>query len=252
MLPDKIVNSKLLKEILWIRVFDLSVILVGCRRSGVKKYEHIALQNCELPDSMLIFIKLLLKLSLKKPNFSSPFSFFKIGVTYFELKSAIDMLRLLLFTCCSLLVEIHLLLVAKSASQSLQKLLILKSHSLLVAKFARYSLQKLLVAKNHLLLVAEVAYCKKSLVVAAKFACYSLQKLLIVKNHSLVVAKFTRYSLQKLLVVKSHSLFFEKFARCKNSLVVKNNLLLVAKLHCYLLHKFTKKSQLNLVMNDKV
>ena len=111
MLPDKIVNSKLLKKILWIRVFDLSGIIVGCRRSGVKKYEHIALHNCELPDSMLIFIKLLLKLPIKKPNFSSPFSFFKIGVTYFGLKSAIDMLRryfslvaryLLKFTCYSL------------------------------------------------------------------------------------------------------------------------------------------------------
>ena len=61
MLPDKIVNSKLLKEILSIRVFDLSVILVGCRRNGVKNYEHIVLQNCELSDSMLIIIKLLLK-----------------------------------------------------------------------------------------------------------------------------------------------------------------------------------------------
>ena len=37
---DKVVNSKLLKKILSIRVFDLSVTLVGCRTSGIKKYEH--------------------------------------------------------------------------------------------------------------------------------------------------------------------------------------------------------------------
>ena len=40
MLPDKVVNSKLLKKILSIRVFDFSVKLIGCRTSGVKKCEH--------------------------------------------------------------------------------------------------------------------------------------------------------------------------------------------------------------------
>ena len=66
------------------------------------------------------------------------------------------------------------------------------------------------------------------------------------RNFSLVARyslKFTRCSL---LVVKSLD------ARCKNSLVVKNHSLLVAKFDRYLLHKFTKKSQLNLVMDDKI
>ena len=43
MLPDKVVNSKLLKKILWIKVFDFPLAIVGCRTSDVKKYEHIAL-----------------------------------------------------------------------------------------------------------------------------------------------------------------------------------------------------------------
>ena len=43
MLPDKVVNSKLLKKILSISVFDFSVTLVGCRTSGVKNYEHTVL-----------------------------------------------------------------------------------------------------------------------------------------------------------------------------------------------------------------
>ena len=71
---------------------------------------------------------------------------------------------------------------------------------LLVAKFARYSLQKLLVTKNHLLLVS-----KKSLVTRYKFCSLLVAKnlsLLVAKNHSLFVSKFARYSLQKLLVAK--------------------------------------------------
>ena len=85
MLLDKEVNSKLLKKILSIRVFDLSVNLVGCRASGLKKYEYIELQNCELSYSLLIFFKLMLK---SKPVFSIHF-FYKNGVKYFELKPAI-------------------------------------------------------------------------------------------------------------------------------------------------------------------
>ena len=80
MLPDKVVNSKLLKKILPIRVFDLSVTLLGCGTSGVKKYEHIVLKNCELSDSLFIFIKLMLESPIKKQNLSSLFSFSESGV----------------------------------------------------------------------------------------------------------------------------------------------------------------------------
>ena len=92
--------------------------------------------------------------------------------------------------------------------------------SLLVVKslVTRCKIRSLLVAKNHSLLVAEVARCKKSLV--------------------------TRCKIRSLLVAE--------VARCKNSLVVKNHSLLVAKFDRYLLDKFTKKSQLNLVMGDKI
>ena len=43
MLPDKVVNSKLLKKILLSRAFDLSVTLEGCRTRDVKKSGHIVL-----------------------------------------------------------------------------------------------------------------------------------------------------------------------------------------------------------------
>ena len=66
MLLDEVVNSKLLKKILSITVFDLSVTLVGCRTSGIKKYEHIVLKNYKLSDSLLIFIKLMIKSPIKK------------------------------------------------------------------------------------------------------------------------------------------------------------------------------------------
>ena len=72
--------------------------------------------------------------------------------------------------------------------------------------------------ESRLLLVAEVARCKNSLV--------------------------TRCKIRSLLVAE--------VAHCKNSLVVKNHWLLVAKFSRYLLHKVTKKSQLNLVMDDKI
>ena len=123
------------------------------------------------------------------------------------------------FTRCSLLV-------VKSLVTPCKKLLVAKNHSLLVAKI-------------HSLLVAEVACCKKSLVSRCKL-------------HSLLVEKFARYSLQKLLVAKIHSLLVAEVARCKNYFVVKNHSLLVAKFNRYLLHKFTKNSQLNLVMGDKI
>ena len=91
-IPDKVVKSKLFKKILSIRVFNLSVTLVGCRTSCLKKYKHIALLNCELSGSLLIFIELMLKSPIKKQNMSSLFSFSKSGVKYFELKSAVSIL----------------------------------------------------------------------------------------------------------------------------------------------------------------
>ena len=97
------------------------------------------------------------------------------------------------------------------------------------------------------LLAAEVARCKNSLVTRCrscllqKFTRYSLQNSLVKRCRSCSLQKFTRYSLQNSLVT-----------RCKNSFVVKNHSLLVAKFDRYLLHKFTKKSQLNLVMGDKI
>ena len=82
--------------------------------------------------------------------------------------------------------------------------------------------------------------------------------------------RFTRCSLlaeiHSLLVTrcKIRSLLVAEVARCKNSLVtpllitrsknllvVKNRLLFVAKFNRYLLQKFTKNNQLNLVMSDK-
>ena len=97
------------------------------------------------------------------------------------------------FTRCSLLVvkplvtrcRIRLLLVAKFARYSLQKLLVTKNHSLVNGKFACYLLQKFLVAKIHSILVV-------------KFTCYSLQMLLVAKNRSLLFAKFACYSLQQI------------------------------------------------------
>ena len=86
---------KTVEKILSIRVFNLSVTLVGCRTSGVKNYEHIALQNCELSDSLLIFIKLMLKSPIKKQNLSSLFNFSKSEIKYFELKSAMGILECL-------------------------------------------------------------------------------------------------------------------------------------------------------------
>ena len=122
---------------------------------------------------------------------------------------------------------------------------------LLVVKslVTRCKIRSLLIAKILSLLVAKI----HSLLVA-KFARYSLQKLLVAKNHSLLIAKFARYSLQKLLVArrKIRSLLIAEVARCKNSLIVKSRSLFVAKFNRCLLHKFTKKSKLNLVMGDKI
>ena len=92
---------------------------------------------------------------------------------------------------------------------------------------ARYSLKfthcslivgKLLVTccKIHSLFAAEIARCKKLFANCCKIRRLLINKLLVAKNHLLLAANFVRYSL-----------------------------------HCYLMHKITKKSQLNLVMNNK-
>ena len=115
---------------------------------------------------------------------------------------------------------------------------------------ARYSLKftrcLLLVVKSLVtrckicsLFVAEVARYKNSLVTRCKIC-------------SLLVAEVVRCKNLLVTRCKILSLLVAKFARCKNSFVVKNHSLLVAKFDRYLLHKFTKKSQLNLVMGDKI
>ena len=97
-------------------------------------------------------------------------------------------------------------------------------HSLLVTRWKKLVAKSLITrckkslvtrCKIRLLLVEKVARCKKSLVTRCKIR---------------LLQKVTRYSLQKLLVVKTHSLLVAKFDR-------------------YLL---TEKSQLNLVMDDKI
>ena len=79
-----------------------------------------------------------------------------------------------------------------------------------------------------------------------KFTRYSLQNSPITRCRSCLLQKFTRYSLQNSLVTCCRSLSLQKFVRFKKSLVA------CCKFDRYLLHKFTKKSQLNLVMGDKI
>ena len=106
-----------------------------------------------------------------------------------------------LFTRCSLLVEIHSLLVTrcKITRYLLQNSLVTRCRSCSLQKVTRLVTR----CKIRSLLVAEVARCKKSLVTRCrscslqKITRYSLQKLLVAKNHSLLVAKFTRCSLQR-------------------------------------------------------
>ena len=132
-------------------------------------------------------------------------------------------------------------------------------HSMLVArcKITRYSLQNSLVThcknslatrcKNSLatrckirsLLVAEIARCKKPLATHCKI-------------RSLLVAEIARCKNSLVARRKIRSLLIAEVARCKNSLIVKSRSLFVAKFNRYLLHKFTKKSKLNLVMGDKI
>ena len=94
-------------------------------------------------------------------------------------------------------------------------------------------------------------------------ACYSLKitrcSLLIVKSlvtrckiHSLFVAEVARCKKSLVTRCKIGSLLAAEVPRCKNSLVVKNHSLFVAKFDRYLSYKFTKKSQLNLAMDDKI
>ena len=91
-----------------------------------------------------------------------------------------------LLTCCSLPLEIHLLLDTrcKITRYSLQYFLVIRCRRCSLQKITRYSLQKLVVAKK---LVAKI-----HLLLVAKFACYSLNNLLVVKNHSLLVAEVSR------------------------------------------------------------
>ena len=114
------------------------------------------------------------------------------------------------FTCCSLLIKIHSLLVVKSVVARCKICSLLVAEVACSKKITRYPLQKLLAAKNYSLLVA-------------KFARYSLQKLLVAKNNWLLVAKFARYSLQKMLLPKNHRFLVAKFpgTYCKKPFFIK-------------------------------
>ena len=122
-----------------------------------------------------------------------------------------------------------------------------KIRSLLVAEVARFKNSLVTRCKNslvtrckiRLLLVAELARCKNLLATRCKIRSLRVAEVARCKN-SLV----TRCKIRSLLVAE--------VARCKNSFVVKNQLLLVVKFDRYLFHKFTKKSQLNIVMGDKI
>ena len=96
----------------------------------------------------------------------------------------------LLFTRCSLLVEIHSLFVTR-------------------CKITRYLLQNLLVTR-----------CKESLVTRCrswslqKITRCSLQNSLVTRCRSCLLQKIIRYLSQKLLVAKNHSLLVAEVARC--------------------------------------
>ena len=92
-----------------------------------------------------------------------------------------------LFTRCSLLVEVHSLLVTRS-------------------KITRYLLQKLLVARIYPLLVPQVARCKNSLATRCKiFSLLVAEKVTHCKK-SLV----SRCEIRLLLVATNHLLLYEK------------------------------------------
>ena len=119
-------------------------------------------------------------------------------------------------------------------------------HSLLITRceITRYSLQKITCYSLQNSLVTCGRSCslqKFTRYSLQKFTRYSLQNLLVTPHRTCTLQKITRLSLQNSLVT-----------RCKNLLVVKKHSLLVAKFDRDLLHKVTKKSQLNLVMDGKI
>ena len=87
--------------------------------------------------------------------------------------------------------------------------------------------------------VAEAVCCKKSLATCCKICL-------------LIVAEVSRCKNSLVTRCKIWSLLVAEVACCKNLFFVKNNSLLVSKFNRYLLHKVTKKSQLNLVIDDKI
>ena len=72
MLPDKVINSKLLKKNLLIRVLHLSLTLIGCRT--------IVSLKCGLSFSLLITIKVMLKCPSKK-DCHLYLAFLKVGLS---------------------------------------------------------------------------------------------------------------------------------------------------------------------------
>ena len=149
---------------------------------------------------------------------------------------------------------------------------------LLVACYSlKFTQCLLLVLKSHvtlskmrslLLLAAEVACCKKSLVtrcqirqsLVAEVACCKKSLVTRCQVRQSLVAEVARCKKSLVARGKIPSLLVAEVPRCEKSLVtccknllfIKNYSLLVAKFDPYLLHTFTKNSQLNLVMDDKI
>ena len=172
----------------------------------------------------------------------------------------------LLVACNSL--QNYSLLVANFARCKKSLVTRCKICSLLVAEVARCKKSIVTPCKIRSLLVAEVARCKNSLVTRCKNSLVTRCKICSLlltelarckkslvyrcKIRSLLVAKVARCKNSLVTRCKIRSLLVAEVARCKNLLVVKKHSLLVAKFDRDLLHKVTKKSQLNLVMDGKI
>ena len=112
-----------------------------------------------------------------------------------------------LFTRCSLLVEIHSMLVTrcKITSYALQNSLVTRCKSCSLQKVTCYSLQKIAHYSLQNSLITRCRSCSLQ-----KFTCYSLQNSLITRCRSCSLQKFTCYSLQNSLVTPCRSCFLQK------------------------------------------
>ena len=102
-----------------------------------------------------------------------------------------------LFTRCSLLVEIHSMLVTrcKITSYALQNSLVTRCKSCSLQKVTCYSLQKIAHYSLQNSLITRCRSCSLQ-----KFTCYSLQNSLVTPCRSCFLQKITHYSLQKIFL----------------------------------------------------